>query len=226
MLSTLLATLSPSDGSNTSYMHCSVVFCLYVECLLQQVWTTLLACRYRHTAYHKQTKNQWARDDPAYVIICCLLVAVAAFAYCVAWASGTRLLHLPWRTYLGFGPSSFWDIQYVFGGTGRQSIIYRSFWVWRFCAICRFGHELWHSLITILSAVVIDFLLVGCGIATAGWWGLPPWKVTPRLWNRNLNSVASFLHGLRHARSAAFHNSKCREEGPGVVCHFPEALKS
>ena len=41
-------------------------------------------CRYRHTAYHKQTKNQWARDDPAYVIICCLLVAAAASAYCVA----------------------------------------------------------------------------------------------------------------------------------------------
>lgn len=40
--------------------------------------------RYRHTAYHKQTKNQWARDDPAYVIICCLLVAVAASAFCVA----------------------------------------------------------------------------------------------------------------------------------------------
>jgi len=39
--------------------------------------------RYRHTSYHKQTKNQWARDDPAFVIICSLLVAAAATAYCV-----------------------------------------------------------------------------------------------------------------------------------------------
>lgn len=38
--------------------------------------------RYRHTSYHKQTKNQWARDDPAFVVICCLLLAVAAAAYC------------------------------------------------------------------------------------------------------------------------------------------------
>ena len=41
------------------------------------------ARRYRHTSYHKQTKNQWARDDPAFVIICSLLVAAAATAYCV-----------------------------------------------------------------------------------------------------------------------------------------------
>jgi UNC-50 family len=39
--------------------------------------------RYRHTAYQKQTKNQWARDDPAFVVITSVLVAVAATAYCV-----------------------------------------------------------------------------------------------------------------------------------------------
>lgn len=39
--------------------------------------------RYRHTAYHKQTKNQWARDDPAFVVVCCVLVAIAAVAYCI-----------------------------------------------------------------------------------------------------------------------------------------------
>lgn len=31
-----------------------------------------------------ETKNQWARDDPAFVVITSLLVAVAAAAYCVA----------------------------------------------------------------------------------------------------------------------------------------------
>ena len=47
-------------------------------------WHSLLCCRYRHTSYHKQTKNQWARDDPAFVLICCGLVATAATAYCLA----------------------------------------------------------------------------------------------------------------------------------------------
>jgi hypothetical protein len=40
-------------------------------------------CRYRHTSYQKQTKNQWARDDPAFVVVCCLLLAGASAAYCV-----------------------------------------------------------------------------------------------------------------------------------------------
>ncbi|MBA0655169.1 hypothetical protein Goklo_007683, partial [Gossypium klotzschianum] len=30
------------------------------------------------------TKNQWARDDPAFVVICSLLLAVATIAYCAA----------------------------------------------------------------------------------------------------------------------------------------------
>lgn len=39
---------------------------------------------YRHTSYHKQTKNHWARDDPAFVVVCCALVAATAIAYCLA----------------------------------------------------------------------------------------------------------------------------------------------
>lgn len=31
-----------------------------------------------------ETKNQWARDDPAFVVICSLLLAIATFAYCAA----------------------------------------------------------------------------------------------------------------------------------------------
>ncbi len=38
-------------------------------------------CRYRHSTYNKQTKNYWARDDPAFVVVCCQLVALAALAY-------------------------------------------------------------------------------------------------------------------------------------------------
>lgn len=37
--------------------------------------------RYRHTSYHKQTKNLWARDDPAFVVLCCALVATTSAVY-------------------------------------------------------------------------------------------------------------------------------------------------
>lgn len=53
-------------------------------------WQMLHLCTspkvvYQHTKYHKQTKNQWARDDPAFVVICSFLLAVAASAYCAAY---------------------------------------------------------------------------------------------------------------------------------------------
>ena len=55
--------------------------------------TWFVNCRYRHTSYHKQTKNQWARDDPAFVVICCLLLTIAAAAYCAT--CGPNALALP-----------------------------------------------------------------------------------------------------------------------------------
>lgn len=39
---------------------------------------------FRHASYHKQTKNHWARDDPAFAVALCGLVAAAAAAYCLA----------------------------------------------------------------------------------------------------------------------------------------------
>ncbi|ONM53590.1 UNC-50 family protein [Zea mays] len=39
---------------------------------------------YQHTKYHKQTKNQWARDDPAFVVILILFLVFATSAYCAA----------------------------------------------------------------------------------------------------------------------------------------------
>ena len=35
--------------------------------------------------------------------------------------------------------------------------------------MCRYSTGFWDTATTILSAVVIDFLLVGWGIATVGW---------------------------------------------------------
>ena len=50
---------------------------------------------------------------------------------------------------------------------GRRSATLKHSWS---CA-CRFSDGLWHSVLTVLSAVVVDFLLVGMAIATAGWCG-------------------------------------------------------
>ncbi|CAD7700463.1 unnamed protein product [Ostreobium quekettii] len=56
------------------------------------LWLMLQLClspktAYRHAAYHKQTKNQWCRDDPAYLVVCCLFVAFSAAGYCVAFGT-------------------------------------------------------------------------------------------------------------------------------------------
>jgi len=40
---------------------------------------------YKTTTYHKQTKNQWARDDPAFVAILICFLFVASVAYAVAF---------------------------------------------------------------------------------------------------------------------------------------------
>ncbi|KAG2704129.1 hypothetical protein I3760_06G170600 [Carya illinoinensis] len=77
-------------------------------------WQMLHLCTspkvvYQHTKYHKckstfhwisfatmklesftlflvsETKNQWARDDPAFVVICSILLMVATLAYCAAY---------------------------------------------------------------------------------------------------------------------------------------------
>lgn len=42
---------------------------------------------YRQTTYHKQTKNRWSRDDPAFVVICSLFMAVSASAYCIGFGA-------------------------------------------------------------------------------------------------------------------------------------------
>merc|ERR1712130_842439 len=40
---------------------------------------------YRTTSYHKQTKNQWARDDPAFVAILIFFMGMASLSYAIAF---------------------------------------------------------------------------------------------------------------------------------------------
>ncbi|KAF9675861.1 hypothetical protein SADUNF_Sadunf09G0077500 [Salix dunnii] len=72
-------------------------------------WQMLNLCTspkvvYQHTKYHKQTKNQWARDDPAFIVICSLLLVVAALAYCAAYdhsAGHAVFVELVWLHFVG-----------------------------------------------------------------------------------------------------------------------------
>ncbi|KAI7895807.1 UNC-50-like protein [Mucor mucedo] len=43
---------------------------------------------YRNIYYHKQTKNQWARDDPAFLVLLASLLCVSALAWGVVFGLG------------------------------------------------------------------------------------------------------------------------------------------
>ena len=66
---------------------------------LEYVFYQLInACRspeklYKLTQHRKQTKNQWARDDPAFAMILCALLAVTAVAYGVAYGYRSPLAY-------------------------------------------------------------------------------------------------------------------------------------
>jgi hypothetical protein len=52
-----------------------------------------------------ETKNQWARDDPAFITILVLFMAVAAIAYSVAfnaWNPVTLLRIMFWAAFIEF----------------------------------------------------------------------------------------------------------------------------
>merc|ERR1739848_7312 len=115
----------PSYGGGTSLlpeyvrrlMHSSQMDLEY------SLWQMLYLCVnptrvYTNTKWHKQTKHQWARDDPGFAGLIVWFLMVSSFAFAIAFASESfaRMMRL-----------MFW-------------------------------------------AIVIDFLLVGLGTATVGWW--------------------------------------------------------
>ncbi|TPX70641.1 hypothetical protein SpCBS45565_g01689 [Spizellomyces sp. 'palustris'] len=57
------------------------------------LWQMLYLCIaprrvYRNIYYHKQTKNQWARDDPAFVAILFFCLTISALAYGMVYTVG------------------------------------------------------------------------------------------------------------------------------------------
>jgi len=73
---------------------------------------------YKNTVYHKQTKSQWARDDPGFVVVLFYFIFISAIAYAVAF--------------------------HIFTIVGIAKIV--------------------------LYSLLFDFITIGLGIATIGWW--------------------------------------------------------
>lgn len=47
---------------------------------------------YKTSYYRKQTKNHWARDDPAFAVVQCLLLLLSSLAYSVAFRPANGML--------------------------------------------------------------------------------------------------------------------------------------
>ncbi|KAL0077189.1 UNC-50-like protein [Phycomyces blakesleeanus] len=60
------------------------------EFAMWQMCYLLIAPRrvYRNIYYHKQTKNQWARDDPAFLVLLASLLSLSAVAWGFAYGLG------------------------------------------------------------------------------------------------------------------------------------------
>lgn len=77
------------------------------------LWQLLYLCInpsrvYRNLYYQKQTKNRWARDDPAFILILCACVCLAAIGYGVAYGVGVigllrLVLYMVLIEFLGVG---------------------------------------------------------------------------------------------------------------------------
>ena len=91
-----------------------------------------------------ETKNQWARDDPAFVVVTCALVAAAACAYCAAYAAHRATVAWTWPE----------------RDAHKRTPL---------CVPSRFAESFAHSLLTVVSAVLVDYLLLGVVLATSGW---------------------------------------------------------
>ncbi|CAK0899133.1 unnamed protein product, partial [Prorocentrum cordatum] len=56
---------------------------------------------YQLTSYRKQTKNQWARDDPAFVVVLVLFLTVAAVSYGMALQTSCMGFLRIWGRFVG-----------------------------------------------------------------------------------------------------------------------------
>ncbi|KAI9320099.1 UNC-50 [Dichotomocladium elegans] len=63
-----------------------------IEHALWQMGYLLIAPKrvYRNIYYHKQTKNQWARDDPGFYIVLAVIMSLSGLAWGITYSYGTK----------------------------------------------------------------------------------------------------------------------------------------
>mmetsp|Transcript_48728 Transcript_48728/g.157858 ORF Transcript_48728/g.157858 Transcript_48728/m.157858 type:complete len:274 (-) Transcript_48728:93-914(-) len=71
----------------------------------QALWQMLCLCSdprrvYRSATYHRGTKHQWARDDPAFVVLIAYLLLVSTAAWCIGFGRGSPLSVLSLALYV------------------------------------------------------------------------------------------------------------------------------
>ena len=116
------------------------------------MWQMWLMCTnpkvvYRHTMYRKQTKNQWARDDPAVVVLTSILVFATSSLYCCFFSKSFK--HSVYVVacaglidYVGLGAliaTGYWFVSNRFLRTGvghSHAIEQRVEWLYAFDVHC------------------------------------------------------------------------------------------
>eukprot|EP00747_Dinoflagellata_sp_TGD_P106744 gnl/TRDRNA2_/TRDRNA2_169939_c0_seq3.p1 gnl/TRDRNA2_/TRDRNA2_169939_c0~~gnl/TRDRNA2_/TRDRNA2_169939_c0_seq3.p1 ORF type:complete len:246 (-),score=34.12 gnl/TRDRNA2_/TRDRNA2_169939_c0_seq3:114-851(-) len=87
-----------ASASLSEYMRRMIQYAqMDIDYTFAQMLYLCLAPRkvYQLTSYRKQTKNQWARDDPAFIVVLVFFLVVAAICYSLAFqAAGTSALRI------------------------------------------------------------------------------------------------------------------------------------
>ncbi|KAJ8446705.1 hypothetical protein Cgig2_002867 [Carnegiea gigantea] len=115
-----------------------------------------------------ETKNQWARDDPAFVVICSLLLAVSTLAYCAAGDLGCpkRLWRWSDKSLCELSKQRLLDI--IFGILGKMSKVLLT-GGYRLYAPSGYDHSTGHAVYVVLSVLLFHFILTGVVLATSCW---------------------------------------------------------
>ena len=151
-------------------------------------WQMYLMCVnpkvvYRHTQYRKQTKNRWARDDPAFAAVTCVMIAIITTLYCAfyahsAAAASSIVFRVVFVDFIGVGAliaTAYWLVSNRFlrgGHLGHSHAVeQRVEWLYAFDVHCNAFFPLFvtlYCLQLVLSPILLStgFVprLLSCGL--------------------------------------------------------------
>mmetsp|Transcript_2720 Transcript_2720/g.3671 ORF Transcript_2720/g.3671 Transcript_2720/m.3671 type:complete len:294 (+) Transcript_2720:205-1086(+) len=129
---------------------------------------------YKLTSWRNQTKNQWARDDPAFVVIICFFLTFASIAYGVALGSASlsgllRLILINLGLFLGCGmilaTFCWWLANSFFRVQHSHSVEQQVEWMYAFDIHCNAFFPMFVALY-IVQYLFLPFLLSESFFAT------------------------------------------------------------